>query len=92
MALAEVEGFSPETTTCVKRKNTLSNGDIIPNKIFKHDSKVIESSGLKHIGNFEFHIDSEGYVIVYTDGSCFNNGHSNACAGFGVWFGNEHPL
>ena len=26
-------------------------------------------------------------VIIFTDGSCFNNGKPNAYAGLGVWFG-----
>lgn len=32
------------------------------------------------------------YVIVYTDGACENNGKSNAKAGIGVWFGDDHPM
>lgn len=28
---------------------------------------------------------------VYTDGACSNNGKSNACAGMGVFFGDNHP-
>ena len=34
----------------------------------------------------EFKIDSDGYVSVYTDGACSNNGYSNAQDGIGVWF------
>lgn len=33
-----------------------------------------------------------GYVIVYTDGACENNGKSKAKAGIGVWFGENNPL
>lgn len=33
-----------------------------------------------------------GYVVVYTDGACENNGSSKAKAGIGVWFGDNHPL
>lgn len=36
--------------------------------------------------------DDEGYVHVYTDGSCENNGRRNAIAGYGVYFGEQHPL
>lgn len=32
------------------------------------------------------------YVIVYTDGSCLNNGKPDAKAGIGVWFGVNNPL
>ncbi|KAJ8975890.1 hypothetical protein NQ317_011361 [Molorchus minor] len=35
---------------------------------------------------------ADGYVEVYTDGACENNGKPNAKAGIGVWFGEEHPL
>ena len=30
-------------------------------------------------------------TVVYTDGACTNNGEENACAGSGVWYGNEDP-
>lgn len=36
--------------------------------------------------------DDRGFVQVYTDGSCLNNGSSNAKAGIGVSFGDRHPL
>lgn len=42
-------------------------------------------------GNHFFHVDDEGYVHVYTDGSCESNGKLNARAGIGVWFGKNHP-
>lgn len=31
-------------------------------------------------------------VLVYTDGGCINNGKPNAKAGYGVYFGEKHPL
>ncbi|XP_013099414.1 ribonuclease H1 [Stomoxys calcitrans] len=90
MALAEVEGL-PEPMRAPKRKME-SIASSSTSKIPKYESTDCQSTGLKHIGNFEFHIDAEGYVIAYTDGSCFNNGQANACAGYGVYFGDEHPL
>ena len=33
-----------------------------------------------------------GYVVVYTDGACENNGKTNAKAGIGVWFGDGNGL
>ncbi|GLV45598.1 ribonuclease H1 [Carabus blaptoides fortunei] len=39
-----------------------------------------------------FSYDSNGYVQAYTDGSCENNGRTNARAGVGVWFGPDHPM
>ena len=38
------------------------------------------------------HTDQEGYVHVYTDGSCENNGRSGARAGYGIWWADNHPL
>ncbi|XP_046455655.1 ribonuclease H-like isoform X2 [Daphnia pulex] len=39
-----------------------------------------------------FHVDSEGFVQVYVDGSCFENGKNGAKAGLGVFFGNGHAM
>lgn len=76
MALAEVEGL-PQTSENRKRKAD-SHINSSSNKIPKHESIIWEPVGMKHIGDMEFLLDSEGYVIVYTDGSCFNNGQKNA--------------
>lgn len=35
--------------------------------------------------------DNDGYVIVYVDGACSNNGRRNAAAGLGVVFNYDHP-
>ena len=37
-------------------------------------------------------IREDGFMLVYTDGACENNGKPNAKAGIGVWFGDNHPL
>ena len=29
--------------------------------------------------------------VVYVGGACFDNGKPSARAGYGVWFGNDHP-
>lgn len=92
-ALAQVEGLPPQSSENLKRKNdAYLKSSNTSSKRMKHESKIWEPVGLKHIGEYEFQIDSEGYVIAYTDGSCFNNGRSNACAGYGVYFGDNHPL
>ncbi|XP_055918050.1 uncharacterized protein LOC129950222 [Eupeodes corollae] len=92
-AAAEVEGI-PENP--LKRKIPIeSSSGPSSSKILKkysHESKIWEPIGLKKIGDFEFPIDSEGFVIVYTDGSCINNGKANAVAGFGVYFSEGHAL
>lgn len=38
------------------------------------------------------HVDNEGYVHVYTDGSCENNGKTGARGGYGVWWADGHGL
>lgn len=43
-------------------------------------------------GKYDFMQDSDGFVQVYTDGSCENNGKATAAAGKGVWFGDGHAL
>jgi ribonuclease HI len=35
---------------------------------------------------------AEEHMTVYTDGSCLNNGKTNAKAGAGVWFADDSPL
>lgn len=47
---------------------------------------------MKTYGIYHFLEDDDGYVHVYTDGSCENNGRPNAIAGYGVYFGEGHPL
>merc|ERR1719397_1188139 len=34
----------------------------------------------------------DGFVEVYTDGACPNNGQNGASAGIGVWWNHDHPL
>ncbi|XP_037945509.1 ribonuclease H1 isoform X2 [Teleopsis dalmanni] len=96
-ALAEVEGIHREfvplasSSAGLKRKYVEETKGT-STKIRKHVSKVWEATAIKRFGSFDFEIDEQGYVIVYTDGSCFGNGTDKACAGFGVYFGEDHPL
>lgn len=39
-----------------------------------------------------FQVDDDGFVHVYTDGSCLNNGKNEAVAGIGVFFDYDHHL
>jgi len=36
-----------------------------------------------------FNVDNDGYIEVYTDGACTNNGKANAKAGIGVFWSNR---
>lgn len=47
---------------------------------------------LKKFSSEHFHVDSNDFVHVYTDGSCVNNGRYTAAAGYGVYFGEKHSL
>lgn len=47
---------------------------------------------MKKYGKYWFVEDADGYVQVYTDGSCENNGRPNAIAGLGVFFNDGHAL
>lgn len=38
----------------------------------------------------DYETNYDGFVIVHTDGACPGNGTSNAKAGIGVWFGEDH--
>lgn len=40
--------------------------------------------------NRGFHVNDNGFVIVYIDGACLRNGTSNAKAGIGIWFADDH--
>lgn len=58
-------------------------------KTTDYTSNIVRS---KKYGEYEFLEDDKGYVHVYTDGSCENNGRLNAIAGYGVYFGEGHTL
>ncbi|EIW64007.1 uncharacterized protein TRAVEDRAFT_109655, partial [Trametes versicolor FP-101664 SS1] len=49
-------------------------------------SEAARGTAMREQGRFQMPNEA---VEVFTDGSCLNNGMSNACAGSGVWFG-EH--
>lgn len=72
-----------KTKKCQEPKGGMSSVPSIAVKSFIEMSEVTYN-------DHSFHIDDEGYVHVYTDGSCEGNGKSNARAGIGVWFGRGH--
>lgn len=47
---------------------------------------------MKLYGKYRFPEDVEGFVHVYTDGSCEGNGMKGAIAGLGVYFAEGHAL
>ena len=55
-------------------------------------SRYYVDSESKRCNLLNLPVDSDGYVIVYTDGACLKNGQPDAPAGIGVWFGDGHFL
>lgn len=55
-------------------------------------SKKLNTDAAKKVDKSKFSVDSDDYLIVYTDGACWMNGKNGAKAGVGVFFGPDHPL
>lgn len=54
---------------------------------YKHQPTNLEHSIVKDAEQ----VDENGFLIIYTDGACLNNGRRDAKAGIGIWFGRDHP-
>jgi hypothetical protein len=57
--------------------------------LYRHKSRIGQYENRRYYKN-RFSFDRDGYVIVYTDGSCLGNGKYYARGGIGVWFGHGH--
>lgn len=68
------------TSSRTRSKSSAANGS---------DEEVDGPWNPSHEG---FILGRDGFVIVYTDGACSNNGRNNAKAGLGVWFNHKNPL
>lgn len=81
-----------------KRALEIDAVSILPNeKKTKTNAEKTEEytsniTGMTKYGDNYFLEDNDGYVHVYTDGSCENNGRANAIAGYGVYFNDGNPL
>ena len=62
-----------------KKRRLLVNDDL---KV--KSPRIDEATGL--------HQDQDGFVHVYTDGSCEGNGTANTKAGYGIWWADNHSL
>lgn len=69
-----------------------SNKKIKLDNSFNYKYPDLETIGSRKLKNMEFPINKDGYVLVYTDGSCRGNGKASAVAGYGVYFDENHPL
>jgi ribonuclease HI len=80
-------------TNTAKRKCSSSDKGAGPSKTLKVEPPVsVDDKDSKNDIFPEFETDENGYVNVYTDGACENNGRPGARAGIGVWFADSHPL
>ena len=59
---------------------------------FAAASTTLTSSISENEDDDGFRRDENGFVIVYTDGACENNGKVGAKAGYGVYWADGHPL
>jgi hypothetical protein len=63
-------------------------------KSWRDDKFLIEGmhKEMRPDGN-GFNVDDDGFVHVYTDGACSDNGKGSLSkAGIGVWWSDDHPL
>lgn len=67
-----------------------NNGD--SQHIAEPVSKKLKTVEMKLYNKYRFPVDDEGFVHVYTDGSCEGNGKKGAIAGLGVYFAEGHAL
>ena len=57
---------------------------------YKKFATELEAQNFNKFGPFSAE-DESFEIVVYTDGACQKNGTKNAIAGFGVYFGENHP-
>ncbi|XP_063972789.1 ribonuclease H1-like [Diachasmimorpha longicaudata] len=75
-----------------KRSQTEEEADPCPLRDFLRFQKG--RKGYEAHGKYPsaLNTDSENRVDIFTDGACSGNGYRGAKAGFGVYFGENHPL
>jgi len=82
------DGFT-WTQICDSAQDAEWYTDLSSSDQFKYRGKPSYPAYTDHNG---FQMDRDGFVRVYTDGSCFRNGSdTNAAGGVGVWFNHHHP-
>ncbi|XP_050082227.1 ribonuclease H1 [Anopheles aquasalis] len=96
-SLASVRQFSTSTTkrSLPPFEDSGTAGQPLNKKQRKailRESKPKPVLKMARYGKHSFQQDQDGYVHVYTDGSCEGNGQPNAAAGLGVYFDEGHAL
>jgi len=85
MATRATEYRNDEAVVNTKRQQTDLKRSI---RIFTSRENTVEATTLP-VTEDQQQINTE--LIIYTDGSCTNNGTADARAGSGIWYGNEDP-
>jgi len=81
------------TNNILRSAHTLASSNTRRATTLKRDREETDSSETNEIKRSKEDLVLEnGYVVVYTDGACENNGKANAKAGIGVWFGDLNGL
>lgn len=89
------------TNTITTNKRSANGSSLVGFERAAKKSKIDEQQTTDYTSNIKqmqkygdnyFYVDTDGFVHVYTDGSCENNGRLNAIAGYGVYFGDGHKL
>jgi len=90
--LPPAAGESPSAAAALKRRH---HDDLEPKPIGGAAALAAKkmrpadgsSSSSSNNNDRKFTLDADGYVTVFTDGACTNNGRTGAKAGIGVWWG-----
>ncbi|KAG5670564.1 hypothetical protein PVAND_000818 [Polypedilum vanderplanki] len=91
----EIRDILKFVETCEDEEIPTSSTNKSTNKDYskpKIKSELPGETTLKKYGKYIFNEDANGFVHVFTDGSCESNGSKFARAGLGVYFGKNHPL
>lgn len=92
----ESASIGPTPAPAAKRPLSVSSAGAGPAKRTKlielPGAAAVDIAQMKKHGDQYFLEDVDGYVHVYTDGSCEGNGTSRAIAGLGVYFSEGHAL
>ncbi|XP_071518691.1 ribonuclease H1 isoform X2 [Panulirus ornatus] len=87
------DGASEESTAKASpEKRKRENSDSNEAADGESDTKKLNTGDSDGDDKTKFSTDSDGFLIVYTDGACEFNGRHGARAGVGVYFGPDHPL
>ena len=75
-----------------KRKHNSDSEEEEGDKEARPSSSKKLNADSKDVDKSKFKVDSDDFLIVYTDGACSMNGKHGAKAGMGVFFSHDHPL